>query len=53
LEKDLFPLLIKKNYKLFGYPIKKYLDIGSPESYKRACKILPKMEGKPSDSEDK
>jgi NDP-sugar pyrophosphorylase family protein len=44
LEKDLFPLLIKKDYSLFAYPIKKYLDIGSPESYKRACKVLPEAE---------
>lgn len=46
LEKDLFPLLIKKEHDLFAYPINKYLDIGSPEFYQKATKILPKMEAK-------
>ncbi|PIS09394.1 hypothetical protein COT75_01810 [Candidatus Beckwithbacteria bacterium CG10_big_fil_rev_8_21_14_0_10_34_10] len=46
LEKDLFPLLIEKKYKLVGYPIKDYLDIGSPESYKKAIQVLKRMEGK-------
>jgi len=46
LEKDLFPKLIRKGYKLFGYPIKSYLDIGSPESYKKARRVLEKKEKK-------
>lgn len=44
LEKDLFPLLIKRGYKLFGYPIKKYIDIGSPESYEEANRVLAEGE---------
>jgi NDP-sugar pyrophosphorylase family protein len=46
LEKDLFPLLIKKQYRLFSYPIKKYLDIGSSEYYQKAIKNLKNMEEK-------
>lgn len=46
LEKDFFPLLIKKKYRLYGYPIKTYLDIGSPFSYQQAIKILKKREKK-------
>lgn len=46
LEKDLLPLLIKKKYKLFAYPISKYLDIGSPDNYQKATKILSKREDK-------
>ncbi|MFC1711992.1 NDP-sugar synthase [Patescibacteria group bacterium] len=46
LEKDLFPLLIKKEHNLYAYPINKYYDIGSPEFYQKAAKVLPKMEAK-------
>lgn len=46
LEKDLFPLLIKKGYKLYAYLIKNYLDIGSPKSYKEAVKTLLRLEDK-------
>lgn len=37
--KDLFPLLLKKGRKIKGVPVDGYwIDIGTPKSYKEACK---------------
>lgn len=37
---ELFPLLLKKGYRIYGYPTQSYLlDIGTAESYARAKKV--------------
>jgi NDP-sugar pyrophosphorylase family protein len=46
LERDLFPLLLRRRYRLFAYVMAgDYFDIGSREGYEQAQRALPRTEG--------
>ncbi|MBI5122579.1 NDP-sugar synthase [Candidatus Roizmanbacteria bacterium] len=41
LAKDIFPAMLKKNKKIFGYPTEEYAkDMGTPERYNKVLKLL-------------
>lgn len=41
LERDLFPALLQQKYRVFAFPVARdYLDIGSPDRYEQAQKLL-------------
>ena len=44
-EKETFPLILKHNYYLLGYPVQGFfVDIGTPEGYHRFCRYVEERE---------
>jgi NDP-sugar pyrophosphorylase family protein len=44
-EKETFPLVLKENYSMFGYPVRGFfVDIGTPRGYQRFCRYVEDQE---------
>jgi NDP-sugar pyrophosphorylase family protein len=45
IEKETFPLILKQNRRLLGYPVQGFfVDIGTPEGYHRFCQYIEERE---------